>query len=52
MNSDGIKAIDERTLRVDLENPAPYFIELTANTLYSPVNHEIDLKHPKTYTEG
>ncbi|MCB1109607.1 MAG: hypothetical protein KDK64_01380 [Chlamydiia bacterium] len=42
----GIKALDERTLRVDLENPAPYFIELTANTLYSPVNHEVDQKHP------
>lgn len=42
----GIKAIDDSTLKVELENPAPYFIELTANTLYSPVNHEIDQKHP------
>lgn len=46
METVGIKAIDERTLRVDLENPAPYFVELTANTLYSPVNHETDQKHP------
>jgi len=42
----GIKALDEKTLVVDLENPAPYFIELTANTLYSPVNHVVDKIHP------
>ena len=42
----GVKALDPQTLQVDLENPAPYFIELTANTLYSPVNHEVDQKHP------
>lgn len=46
METVGVKTIDARTLRVDLENPAPYFVELTANTLYSPVNHEIDQKHP------
>ncbi|NRA90646.1 MAG: peptide ABC transporter substrate-binding protein, partial [Simkaniaceae bacterium] len=42
----GIESVEERTLKVELENPAPYFIELTANTLYSPVNHEVDQKHP------
>ncbi|WP_316358026.1 peptide ABC transporter substrate-binding protein [Candidatus Neptunichlamydia sp. REUL1] len=42
----GIEAIDERTLKVELENPAPYFIELTANILYSPVNHQVDQRHP------
>lgn len=42
----GISAVDERTLVVELENPAPYFLELTTNTLYSPVNHQIDKMHP------
>lgn len=47
----GVKALDEETLIVDLENPAPYFIELTANTLYSPVNHVIDKIHPNWATQ-
>ena len=42
----GVKAIDEQTLVIDLENPIPYFIELMANTLYSPVNHVVDKIHP------
>ncbi len=46
VDSVGVKAIDEKTLVIELNNPAPYFIELTANTLYSPVNHEVDMKHP------
>ena len=47
----GLKAIDDRTLVVDLENPTPYFLELTASTLYSPVNHNIDRMHPNWATE-
>jgi oligopeptide transport system substrate-binding protein len=33
----GVKALDDRTLIVTLEHPAPYFIELTANPIFSPV---------------
>ncbi len=33
----GVKALDAHTLVVDLENPAPYFLELTATSAYSPV---------------
>ncbi|NGX50503.1 MAG: Oligopeptide-binding protein OppA [Chlamydiae bacterium] len=47
----GVKAIDEGTLVVDLEIQAPYFLELTANTLYSPVNHLIDKIHPNWATQ-
>ena len=47
----GIKAIDDQTLVVELENPTPYFLELTASTLYSPVNHNIDRLHPNWATE-
>jgi oligopeptide transport system substrate-binding protein len=37
----GIKALDDKTLVVQLTHPAPYFLELTANALYSPVCKKI-----------
>ena len=37
LNDVGINAIDENTLQVTLNHPAPYFLELVANPLYSPV---------------
>lgn len=33
----GLKAIDDRTLVVTLERPVPYFLELCAFTVFSPV---------------
>jgi oligopeptide transport system substrate-binding protein len=42
----GIRAVDEETLCVELEHPTPYFLELTANTLYSPVHHQVDQLRP------
>ncbi|MBM3207562.1 MAG: peptide ABC transporter substrate-binding protein, partial [Chlamydiae bacterium] len=42
----GIRALNNDTLEVLLENPTPEFLELTAHTLYSPVNHELDKRHP------
>ncbi|MCX7882993.1 MAG: peptide ABC transporter substrate-binding protein [Brevinematales bacterium] len=33
----GIKVIDDRTLQVTLENPTPYFLQLTAFPTYMPV---------------
>jgi ABC-type oligopeptide transport system substrate-binding subunit len=42
----GIKTLDQTTLEVELENPTPEFLELTAHTLYSPVNHLLDQRHP------
>ena len=33
----GVRAIDDTTLEVTLEHPTPYFLELTANPLYSPL---------------
>ncbi|MGE5195731.1 MAG: peptide ABC transporter substrate-binding protein, partial [Anaerolineae bacterium] len=42
----GIKALDERTLRVEFEFPTPYFLELAANPLYSPINRAIDQSCP------
>ena len=37
LESAGVKALDDRTLLVELEYPAPYFLELTATSAYSPV---------------
>jgi oligopeptide transport system substrate-binding protein len=47
MDQVGIKVIDEKTLTVDLNHPAPYFLDLTANTLYSPVQRMMDQQHPQ-----
>jgi oligopeptide transport system substrate-binding protein len=49
----GVRALDDYTLFVELENPIPYFLELTAFTLYSPINHRVDRIHPNwTVQEG
>ena len=42
----GVKAIGPLTLKVELEFPSPYFLELTAHTIYSPVNRLTDQTHP------
>ena len=36
-----IKALDDRTLEVTLENPTAYFTALTATTAYSPVKKDV-----------
>ena len=46
-NEIGIQTIDEHTLQVLLDYPAPYFLQLTADPLYSPVNRLIDQEHPE-----
>lgn len=33
----GVRALDERTLEVELEHPAPYFLELISNPIFSPL---------------
>ena len=43
----GIQVIDEQTLKVFLVRPTPYFLELTAHTLYSPVHRNIDRQYPQ-----
>lgn len=42
----GIHVLDDLTLKVDLAYPARYFLQLTANPLYSPVRRSIDLYQP------
>ncbi len=43
----GIKAEDASTFVVTLEHPAPYFIELTSNPLYSPVCKTVVEQNPE-----
>jgi oligopeptide transport system substrate-binding protein len=43
----GIHVLNDLTLQVDLKHPTPYFLELTANSFYSPVHRSIDLQHPE-----
>ncbi|WP_139491939.1 peptide ABC transporter substrate-binding protein [Brevibacillus dissolubilis] len=37
----GVKALDDKTLQVTLENPTPFFLELTAFYTYYPVNQKV-----------
>lgn len=46
MDEVGIKALDDQTLIVELGYQAPYFIELTAHTLYAPIDHRLEKMHP------
>lgn len=51
----GIKLIDDKTLEVTLENPAPWFVSLTSTTAYMPVKQSVVeadeawTKSPETY---
>lgn len=51
----GVKAINDDTLQVTLEHPTPYFLELTANPLFSPICEKHATLHQgwnqKTYPE-
>lgn len=38
----GVKALDERTLQVELEYPVPYFLELTTLPVFFPISQKID----------
>ncbi|GAB4227249.1 MAG: hypothetical protein Tsb0021_03950 [Chlamydiales bacterium] len=42
----GVKAVDSKTLTVELEHPTPYFLELVAHWAYSPLCRDIDRIHP------
>lgn len=47
----GIKATDDKTLVVTLENPTPYFLQLAATPAYFPVNKAWSQAHPD-FKEG
>jgi oligopeptide transport system substrate-binding protein len=43
----GIQVVDDRTLKVELVQPTPYFLQLTAHHLFSPVHRFIDQQYPQ-----
>ena len=42
----GVRAIDAKTLEVELENPTPYFLDLVASPAFFPVNQKVDEANP------
>lgn len=48
----GVKALDEKTLQVELENPTPFFLELTAFYTYFPVSKKVVETNPKWAAEA
>lgn len=45
----GVKAIDDLTLEITLENPVPYFMDLTYSPAYSPVRLDVIEKSGSKY---
>ncbi|MFD0770307.1 peptide ABC transporter substrate-binding protein [Bacillus sp. CGMCC 1.60114] len=41
VDSLGVKAVDDYTLEVELDNPVPYFLGLTAFTSFLPLNEKV-----------
>lgn len=37
----GVRALDDRTLDVELERPAPYFLDLTSSPNFAPVRRDV-----------
>lgn len=52
MEDVGVKAIDDKTLRVELEQPTPYFVALTAAPVFYPVNQKLEEKNPGWYRQA
>lgn len=48
----GIKVVDDKTLEVTLENPTPYFLELTAFYTYMPVNEKVVKDNKNWFSEA
>ncbi|MGE7272156.1 peptide ABC transporter substrate-binding protein [Brevibacillus panacihumi] len=48
----GVKVIDDKTLEVQLENPAPFFLELTAFATYYPVHKKTAMENPNWAMEA
>jgi oligopeptide transport system substrate-binding protein len=42
----GLRAEGSHRLVIELEHPAPYFLDLTANWIYSPLCRDTDLRSP------
>lgn len=58
LNEVGVQALDSFTLKVELEEPIPYFLDLLASPVFFPVNRKIDqsnaqwMNKPETYVSN
>jgi len=43
----GIEVLNERTLRVELVRPAPFFLQSTVHPLFSPIHRIVDQQQPQ-----
>ena len=48
----GVKALDDKTLEVKLENPTPFFLELLAFRTYFPINQKVHEANEKWAAEA
>ncbi len=48
----GVKAVDEKTLQVELQNPTPYFLEVTALPIYFPFSKKAEQNSEKVVGNG
>jgi oligopeptide transport system substrate-binding protein len=48
----GVRAIDVQTLEISLERPAPYFLQLITNPIFSPVCKAADESNPRWSSEA
>lgn len=48
----GIEVLDDFTLKIELEHPTPYFLDVLATSSLFPVNSRIDQENPKWATQG
>ncbi len=47
----GVRALDEMTFQVELENPTPYFLELTSYPAFFAISAKLDRERPR-WAEG
>ncbi|RXT13731.1 peptide ABC transporter substrate-binding protein [Ammoniphilus sp. CFH 90114] len=48
----GVKALDEKTLQVTLNNPTPYFLEFTAFSVFYPMNKAVNEGNTNWHAEA
>ncbi|WP_077298009.1 peptide ABC transporter substrate-binding protein [Virgibacillus pantothenticus] len=48
----GITAVDEKTLKVELENPTGFFLHVLTNPAFFPVNHKVAEENPEWHVEA
>ncbi|MGE7120835.1 peptide ABC transporter substrate-binding protein [Peribacillus sp. NPDC046944] len=48
----GVKATDDLTLEVTLEEPTPYFLDLTSFYAFFPINKQVQEENPEWAQEG